>query len=69
MEFIMGEFMSVGGIGLVYYNTWGFIFTHLIFFALVIFAVIGVISTLKFLIGGRKPKETAEQKWIRTGKF
>lgn len=33
-----------------------------------VFAVIGVISTIRYFIGRKRNKETAEQKWLRTGK-
>ena len=72
MKFIMGDILGAGGIGLIYYNTWGFILTHIIFFALIIFAIIGLITTIAFLFGRKgkgRHKETAEEKWIRTGKF
>ena len=34
-----------------------------------IFSIIGIITTIKFFVGRRKKKETAEERWIRTGKF
>ena len=34
-----------------------------------VFSIIGIIATIKFFVGRRKKKETAEEKWLRTGKL
>ena len=34
-----------------------------------VFSIIGIIATIKFFAGRRKKKETAEEKWLRTGKL
>lgn len=69
MKFIMGEFLGIGIIGIGYSGTGGYLLSHFIFFATVVFAIIGLLATIKWLFFGRKPKETAGQRWLRTGKF
>lgn len=41
------------------------IFTVLV----IVFSIIGVISTIKFFRGKKKKKESREDKWLRTGKM
>ena len=69
MQFIMGDFLGIGIIGLGYSGMGGYLLSHFVFFAVIIFAVIGLFSTIKWLFGRRKPKESAGDKWLRTGKF
>lgn len=57
-----------GVIGLFYDNTWMGLLAHVIVFALVFFALIGVIATLKFLFF-RKKKMSPHEKWLKTGKM
>lgn len=35
----------------------------------IVFAIIGVISTIGFFRGRRKKRETPEDKWLRTGRM
>lgn len=61
-----------GGIGFYYDSTWGGVLTYLVVGLICLFAIIGVICTLKFIfskIFGRKKKEDPHQKWLRTGKM
>ena len=60
-----------GGIGMYYNSTWGGLITYLIFGLICLFAIIGIIVTLKFITSmffGKKKKEDPHQKWLRTGK-
>lgn len=77
MKFIIGgedgwsylERMAYDGvIGLFYNNMWTGLLAHVIVIALIIFAFIGVIATLKFLFF-RKKKMTPYEKWRKTGKL
>lgn len=58
-----------GAIGIFYKDTIGGILAFLIFAALCIFAIIGIISVFKWIFFGRKPKEDPGKRWLRTGKF
>lgn len=69
MKFIMGDFMGFGAIGLIYEGFGGYLLAHIIFFALILFAIIGFFATIKWLFTRRKPKETPGQKWMRTGRM
>lgn len=78
MKFILGgedglawlERMTYdGAIGFFYKDTLGGVLSFLIFGVVCILAVIGLITILKWLIVGRKPKEDPGKKWMRTGKF
>lgn len=46
-------------------------FAKLITIAILVFAVIGIITTIKWILDKRKPKhkETPHEKWLRTGKM
>ena len=57
-----------GVIGLFYNNMWTGLLAHVIAIALVIFALIGALTTLKFLFF-RKKKMTPHEKWLKTGKM
>ena len=37
--------------------------------AMCIFSIIGVVSTIKWVRNRRKPKETPEEKWLKTGRI
>lgn len=39
-----------------------------LFFLIIVFAVIGIISTIKFFAGRKSRKETPGEYWMRTGK-
>ena len=41
----------------------------LLFIAIIVFAIIGLITTIKFFIRRRRNKETNGQYWLRTGKM
>ena len=41
----------------------------LLFIAIIVFAIIGLINTIKFFIRRRRNKETDGQYWLRTGKM
>ena len=79
MKFILGgetgweyfERMAYDGvIGLFYKTTFDGMIAHLIFALLIIFAIIGVLATLKWLFfGRRKKKKDAGKEWLKTGKF
>lgn len=61
-----------GGIGMYYNTTWGGVLTYLVFGLICLFTIIGVITTLKFIVSllfGKKKKEDPHQKWLRTGKM
>lgn len=42
---------------------------RIVVIAILVFAVIGIISTIHFFIGRKKTKETPEEKWRRTGRL
>jgi len=56
-----------GAIGIFYNSTWGGLLTYLIFGIICILAVIGLFTVLKLLFF--KKKTSAEEKWLKTGKF
>lgn len=78
MKFIIGEggwswlerIAYRGCIGIFYDSTWGGVLTYLIVGLICLFAVIGVISVLKWLIFG-KPKKNKDpyKEWIKSGKM
>ena len=69
MKFIMGDFMGFGAIGLVYEGFGSYLLSHIIFFTLIVLAVIGCFTVMKWIFTGRRPKETPGQKWMRTGRM
>lgn len=69
MHFIMGDLFGVGIIGLGYSSMGGYLLSHIIFFAIVIFAAIGLFTTIKWLFTHKRKKETPGQKWLRTGRM
>lgn len=77
MKFIIGEdWISFferlkyrGIIGIAYESTFDGVLAYIIFGLICLFAVIGVINTIKFIFFGRKKKEDPHQKWLRTGKM
>ncbi len=58
-----------GGVGFYYDSTLGGILTFIVVGLICLFAIIGVITTIKFLFFGRRKKEDPHQKWLRTGKM
>ena len=58
-----------GAIGLFYNGTWGGVLAYLIVGLLCLFAVIGFITVLCLLFRPRKKKMSAEEKWMKTGKY
>lgn len=77
MKFMMGESGWAwlerasfrGGIGLYYNDTWGGVLTYITFGIILILAIIGLFSVLKWIAFGRKTKEDPGKKWLKTGKF
>ena len=73
MEFVMGDILGLGMVGFVYYNTTGFLLARVITISVILLAIIGTFTLLKtmfcIIFKGRKKKESAEEKWLRTGKF
>lgn len=77
MEFVMGDILGFGMVGFMYYNTTGYLLARIIFVGLIILAVIGLISILRFLFGGGikftfkrgKSQADKERDWLKTGKF
>lgn len=78
MKFLIGEggwsrlerALYRGGIGLFYDSTWSGVLAYIIFAIVCILAVIGLITVIGFLFGGRgKKKMSSHEKWIKTGKF
>lgn len=77
MKFIIGEggwnwlerATYRGAIGIFFSNTWSGILAYLIFGLICILAVIGFFTVIKWLFTGKKKKETAGEKWLRTGKY
>lgn len=77
MKFMMGEggwswlerASFRGGIGLYYNDTLGGVLTYITFAVIVILAIIGLFTILKWITFGRKSKEDPGKKWLRTGKF
>ena len=77
MKFIIGEdWQSIwerltyrGIIGIAYESTLDGVLAYLVFGLICLFAVIGVIATIKFIFFGRKKQEDPHQKWLRTGKM
>ena len=72
MQFVMGDILGFGMVGFMYYNTTGYPISRLIFFVVLILAVIGLIALFgKLFTGGlfkRRQKETDGEYWLRTGK-
>lgn len=77
MRFIMtedawerfGTYAYRGVIGLFYDSTLGGVLSMIIFALLVLFAVIGIISALKWVFFRHSSKEDPGKKWLRTGRF
>lgn len=65
----LGTLSYRGVVGFFYTDTMGGLLTFIICGAILLFAVIGVLSVLKFLFFRRKAKEDPGKKWLRTGKF
>ncbi len=42
---------------------------QILFLLMVVFSIIGLITTIKWFFGKRKPKETPGEKWRRTGRI
>ena len=80
MKFIIGENTSGvhwgwinyrGVIGIFYNSTWDAICAYAIFALLIVLSVIGLVTVLKWILFGFKPKEPEDphKKWMRTGKM
>lgn len=58
-----------GAIGLFYDDTLSGVLAYLIFAIICVLAIIGLISVVKRIFVGKRPKETPGEKWLRTGKY
>lgn len=65
----MKEFIGMGGIGFIYTGPIGALFTCITVFLIGIFAIIGFISTIHYLLTRKRKKEDPGKRWLRTGKF
>lgn len=63
MEFFWGDIFGIGGIGFLYGDGWGKLAAHLIVFTILLFAIIGVIATLKAIFF--KPKKDSGFKYFK----
>lgn len=57
-----------GAIGIFYDDTLSGVLAFLIFAIVCILAVIGLITVLKRIFFGKRPKETPGERWMRTGR-
>lgn len=64
---MLGLMMDLYGLAASYIILWRLL--QILSIAMFIFSIIGIIATIKFFLNRRKPKETAGQKWLRTGKY
>lgn len=69
MQFVVKEFIGMGGIGFIYTGPIGALFTYITVFSIGIFAIIGFISTIHYLLTRKRKKEDPGKRWLRTGKF
>lgn len=77
MKFIIGEDILTflerltyrGIIGIAYETKLQGVLAYAILIFIGLFAIIGIISTIKFIFFGRKKKEDPHQKWLKTGKM
>ncbi len=78
MKFIIGgeDWMSYfermaydGAIGIFYKDTLSGVLAYLIVGLLCLFAIIGFITVLRLIFRPRKKKMSAEEKWMKTGKY
>lgn len=76
MKFIIGEggfnwlerISYRGAIGIFYNSTWAGLLTYIIFAAVCILAIIGLIAVIK-TIGKKKTSKDPYKEWIKTGKM
>ena len=64
---MLGLILDLCGFAASYILLWRIL--QILSIAMFIFSIIGIITTIKWLLGRRKPKESAGDKWLRTGKF
>lgn len=80
MTFIIGEdawsrFARAafrGGIGMYYNSTWEGVLTYLVFGLFCLFAIIGLVVVVKFIVSmlfGKKEEKDPHQRWLKTGKM
>ena len=78
MKFIIGEgtfnalerFTYRGGIGIFFNNTLGGICAYILFAIFCLLALIGLVTTIKWLlILATRKKETPGERWRRTGRI
>lgn len=58
-----------GAIGIFYTTTWEGVLTYIIAAVIVLLAIIGLFTVLKYLFSRKKSKESAHDRWLRTGKY
>ena len=63
-ELLLGDLFALGIIASTYY-----VLMRIAFYATIIFAIIGLITTIRWIIGKTKKKETPGEKWMRTGRL
>lgn len=69
INFVMGDWMGFGIIGIVYEGFANYIISHIIFFVLAALCLVGLVSTIKWIFTRKRKKETPGEKWMRTGKL
>ena len=77
MKFMIGEggwswlerMAYRGAIGLFYSTTWGGVLAYIIFTAMCIFAVIGMVTVLKWIFTRKRKPRDPYKEWIKTGKM
>lgn len=58
-----------GAIGIFYNGTWHGVLAYIIFALICLLAVIGLITVIRMIFRPRKPKMSATDKWMKTGKL
>ena len=64
---MLGLFMDLYAFAASYLLLWKLL--QVLSIVMFIFSIIGIVSTINFFRKRRKGKESAEEKWLRTGKF
>lgn len=73
MEFVMGELLGIGAIGIMYTSDLGGIAAYAIVIIILLLTLIGLFTILKWIFtrkrkNKRSSEETPGQKWLRTGR-
>lgn len=79
MKFLIGEggwsylerLAYRGFVGILYDNTWTGVLTYIILALVVILALIGLFTVLRWIFGGKKKNKSKDpyKDWIKTGKY